>query len=84
MIFALIAGAAISWWFLRTGHEPAVLIANAVLSLGLIILHFRKGNYRLAPLMLVSLIVCCGFIYTTSFIVNDLMPKRQRERIRSG
>lgn len=81
MIFALIGGAAVSWWFLRTGQELVVLIANAVLSLGLIILHFRKGNYRLAPLMLVSLIVCCGFIYTTSFIVNDLMPKHQRERI---
>ncbi len=81
MFLAFIAFAAGSWWWLYQGGMAEVLIANGVVSLSLILLHFRKGDYKLAPVMLISLLLCTGFVYATSFIVNDVMPRHQRERI---
>jgi rod shape determining protein RodA len=49
--------------------------------LGFVVVHSRRGRFRMVILTTSLLVVCTAIVYVTSFVFNNVMKPHQRERI---
>jgi rod shape determining protein RodA len=73
---------AIAAAYLFFNNKPeAALMMMLLAVLVYLVVHSRRGRFRMVIVTAVSLLVCSVLVYGTSFVFNNVLKKHQRDRI---
>jgi rod shape determining protein RodA len=66
-----------SFWAFLNGKVLEPILANLIILLSLIIIHTRRGRFKLVFIISISLIVITTIIFATDFLKSNLKPHQQ-------